>query len=130
MPFGMHMAFMHTSAHSHELKLHCNSIDCAGFRSLGCWYLNTRTGRLRTLEGRTADLSDDPTTRTDPVGKCGVAAREGNFNFFGVTLGHCISGSNLLSDYRHRRSGLCRDGRGGYNSNGNSFVMNVYQTAN
>ena len=98
-----------------------------GIRHRGCWYLNTRTGRLGTLEGLTPDLMDDPFTRDQPVSKCGVAAQTLNFNLFGVTLGYCISGSNLLSDYQYVSSQLCRDGIGGYNRNYGLFVMDVYE---
>lgn len=100
----------------------------SGLRYRGCWYLNTRTGRLGSLEKRTTELSDDPFTRTFPVSKCGVASQDGNYNYFGVTLGYCISGSNLLSDYQYVSSQLCRDGRGGYNQG--YFIMDVYQITN
>lgn len=95
----------------------------------GCWYLNTRSGRFRILEGLTADLSDSPFTRQNPVGKCGFAAASGaagtEYTIFGVTLGYCISGSNTLSDYQYVSSGLCQDNRGGYNQG--YFIMDVYE---
>ena len=91
----------------------------------GCYYLNTRSTRLLLLEGTTPDLSDDPFTRQNPVSKCGIAAQNQTYFFFGVTLGYCISGSNVFSDYTYYNSSLCRDGRGGYNRG--YFIMDVYE---
>ena len=70
---------------------------------------------------------DDPFTRENPVSKCGVSVERFNYNFFGITVGYCITGSNLLSDYQYVGSQLCRDGRGGYNPNGGFYVMDVYE---
>lgn len=80
------------------------------------------------MEGQTRDLSDSPFSRTFPVSKCGVASQERNYDYFGVTLGYCISGSNLLSDYQYVPSQLCREGRGGYSRG--YFIMDVYQITN
>ena len=105
-----------------------NPLIYSGLTHRGCWYLNNRNRRLGTLEGRTRDLSDNPITRVNPASKCGVAAQTLNFRFFGVTLGYCISGSNLLSDYQYVQSQLCRDARGGYNRG--FFIMDVYEVTN
>lgn len=103
-------------------------MQLSGLEYRGCWYLNTRTGRLGTLEGRNKDLSDDPFTRENPVSKCGLAAQNESFSFFGVSLGYCISGSNRLSDYQYVRSSLCRDGRGNYRNG--FFIMDVFEINN
>ena len=97
---------------------------CAGIRYRGCWYYNSRS-RIGSLEGRTHDLSDDPFTRVNPVSKCGIAAQRNNYNYFGVAIGYCLSGSNQLSQYQYFSSSRCRDGKGAY-SNG-WFIMDVYE---
>lgn len=73
-------------------------------------------------------MSDNPYTRVNPVSKCGIAAQDRSLRFFGVTLGYCISGSNLLSDYTYVQSRLCRDGKGSYSQG--FFVMDVYEVTN
>ena len=70
---------------------------------------------------------DDPFTRVNPVSKCGTAAQQLDFNFFGVTQGYCISGSNQLSDYQYVSSSFCRDGRGGFSKDFGMYVMDVYE---
>jgi len=83
---------------------------------------------LGLLEGLTPDLSDNPFTRTDPIRKCGQAARNFSFTLFAVSAKYCISGSNRLSDYQYVETTFCRDGVGGYISG--YFVMDVYQIVN
>lgn len=112
--FPFHVVYTHTIHHTYT-----------GIRHRGCWYLNTRSGRLGTLEGRTPALSDNPFTRQNPVSKCGIATQNENFFLFGVTLGYCISGSNNLQDYQYVTSGLCMNGRGGYSRG--YFIMDVYE---
>ena len=97
-----------------------------GIVSRGCWYLNTRGRRLGLLDGRPG-LTDDPFTRENPVSKCGLVAQRENYKFFGVSLGYCISGSNLLSDYQYVQSQLCQDGKGGYYRG--YFIMDVYEVS-
>lgn len=80
------------------------------------------------MEGRTPELSDNPFTRQNPVSKCGVAADNEMYKIIGVTLGYCISGSNMLSDYQYVSSSLCQDGRGGYSRG--YFIMDVYEITN
>ena len=79
---------------------------------------------LGLLEGLTEDISDDPLTRTEPIRKCGQAAREFQYSVFAVSIGYCISGSNRVRDYQYVRAGICNNGIGGYSSG--YFVMDVY----
>ena len=83
---------------------------------------------LTLLEEMTPDLSDEPSTRTDPIRKCGQAAQDFSFNFFALSANYCISGTNKSSDYQQKQSTLCRDGVGGYSLG--YFVMDVYQINN
>lgn len=110
-----------------SLRCYLSWLVFSGIQYRGCWYLNTRT-RLGTLEGRNRDLSDNPFSRTNPVSKCGLAAQNGSFFLFGVSLGYCISGSNRLADYQYVQSSLCRDGRGGYSRG--YFIMDVFEISN
>ena len=80
------------------------------------------------MEGETPDLSDNPRTRTNPIGKCGAAATR--YGLFSISTGYCISGSNRLSDYQYVRNTYCRNGVGGTvrATNGNLYyVMDVYR---
>ena len=82
------------------------------------------------LEGYTPDLSDNPFTRTQPVPKCGLGATEEGFQFFGVSVGYCISGSSDLNDYTiYHYPGYCYDGSGGvyYAGRYTYFFMDVYE---
>ena len=97
----------------------------AGIKYHGCWYFNSRSDQISLLEKTTPELRDSPLTRERPVSKCGVAAQKLNYDIFGITLGHCLSGTNRLSDYQYIASSLCRDGRGAYRRN--SFIMDVYE---
>ena len=83
---------------------------------------------LGLLEGTTHDLSDNPTTRRDPIRKCGSTAQRLGFNYFAVSAGYCISQSNDVNDYRYIPSSICDNGVGGY-ING-YFVMDVYEITN
>ena len=108
--------------HLSELKF-----MCLGLTYRGCWYLNVRNPALGLLEDSTPALSDDPNMRVRPVSKCGMAAQEQNFRFFGVTIGYCISGSNILNNYQYAQSQLCRNGTGAYNKQLGWFIMDVYE---
>ena len=99
-----------------------------GLQPIGCYYVPRFSRALGLLEGLTPDLSDNPFTRTDPVRKCGQAARSRSFTFFAVAAKYCISGSNRLSDYQYVAATFCRDGVGGYSQG--YFVMDVYQIVN
>ena len=82
------------------------------------------------MEGETADLSDNPRTRTNPIGKCGAGAQAGGYSIFSISTGYCISGSNRLSDYQYVQNTYCRNGVGGTirATNGNLYyVMDVYR---
>jgi len=99
-----------------------------GLQHIGCYYVPRFSRALGLLEGLTPDLSDNPFTRTDPIRKCGQAARNFSFTLFAVSAKYCISGSNRLSDYQYVETTFCRDGVGGYVSG--YFVMDVYQIVN
>ena len=67
------------------------------------------------IEGTTPDLSDDPLTRQKPVEKCGRAATQQGYEYFAVSIGYCISGSNNIEDYNNSNSyypGFCNNGVG------------------
>ena len=64
------------------------------------------------LEGTTAELTDNPLYREEPIRKCGTAAQLFGFNIFAVTVGYCISGSNDLENYQTVSSSLCQGGEG------------------
>ena len=105
------------------------SLSPPGIRHIGCYYYMPQLNHsLKLLEELTPDLSDEPSTRTDPIRKCGQAAQDFSFTFFALSAKYCISGSNKLSDYQQKQSTLCRDGVGGYSSG--YFVMDVYQINN
>ena len=73
-------------------------------------------------------LEDDPYNRTEPVRKCGQVAAEKNYEYFGVALGLCFSGSHDVSQFK--RSGpstICQNGTGNYFG---YFAMNLYQITN
>ena len=74
----------------------------------------------------TRDLSDSPTSRTEPVRKCGTASLDQGNTYFSLGgEGICFSGSNQISDYiGGGESQSCSDGRGNYF--GGQFVMDVY----
>ncbi len=96
-----------------------------GIRHLGCFYLNRYSRALRLLERLTPDLMDSPPTRTQPVRKCGLAAQQYSFDFFALSAGYCISGSNDFTDYQYVPSEACQDGKGAYVSG--YFIMDVYE---
>lgn len=80
------------------------------------------------MEKLTSDLSDDPTTRQNPIRKCAQAAQIYSYRLFAISIGYCISGSNRLSDYQYVRSEACREGRGAFASG--YFIMDVYAITN
>ncbi len=83
------------------------------------------------MEQIASQLTDEPTTRTDPVRKCGIAVLSLGYRVFALTAGgYCISGSNRLPLYQYSRSQLCVNGRGGYNNDTESFVLDVYVITN
>ncbi len=69
---------------------------------------------LYFLEGETEDLSDSPTSRDEPVRKCGSAAQLLGYQFFAVTVGYCISGSSSKAEYTifPANTDLCQGGIG------------------
>ena len=91
---------------------------------VGCYLIGRFAGNLGLLEGRTADLMDDPLTRTEPIRKCGVGAQQFGYRYFAISTGYCITGSNRRADYRRTSSDICSNGVGGV-INGN-FAMDVY----
>lgn len=101
----------------------------AGLQHVGCYFFPGYR-RLRLLEGTTTDLSDNPRTRTNPIGKCGAGAQASDYRIFSISTGYCISGSNRLSDYQYVQNTYCQNGVGGTvrSVNGNLYyVMDVYQ---
>ena len=101
-----------------------------GEEKVGCYLVPSSSDTLSLLEDTTAYLSDDPTTRTQPVAKCGLSAMEQGFNIFGVSVGYCISGSNNPDDYKDfYYPGYCSDGNGGvfYVGSFPYFFMDVYK---
>ena len=77
------------------------------------------------FEKMTTDLSDSPTSRTEPVRKCGSASLDQGNTYFSLGEGICFSGSNQISDYiGGGESQSCSDGRGNYF--GGQFVIDVY----
>ena len=104
---------------------------CIGLRYRGCWYLNVRDRKLGTLEGTTRELRDDASERIRPVSKCGMAVQRRGYDYFGVTVGICVTGSNNLEDYQYYASSLCRDGKGAYTQRYDGwFLMDVYEITN
>lgn len=83
---------------------------------------------MGSLEGTTKELSDNAFTRENPVGKCGMATMGRSLKLFGISLGYCISGSNLLRDYQWKSSESCQDGKGGYGEG--SFIIDLYEITN
>ncbi len=105
------------------------SIYAAGLQHVGCYFFPGYR-QLRLLEGETDDLTGNPRTRTNPIGKCGAGAQAGGYRIFSISTGYCISGSNRLSDYQYVQNTYCRNGVGGTvrATNGNLYyVMDVYQ---
>ena len=92
----------------------------------------SRSNTIKLLEGTTPELSDEPTTRTDAVAKCGLAATKQGYEYFGVSIGYCISGSNNSEDYNNTNSfypGWCVDGVGAVYYSGRYvyYFMDVYK---
>ena len=53
------------------------------------------------------------------------------YDYFGVTVGICLTGSNNLEDYQYYASSLCRDGKGAYTQRyGGWFLIDVYEITN
>lgn len=90
------------------------SVVTAGLTYVGCFYLVRRYAyNLLSLEGATEDLTDNYQNRTQPVRKCGQAAREYNYTTFSIINGYCISGSNDTDDYTvFGASDNCQNGTG------------------
>ena len=104
---------------------------CIGLRYGGCWYLNVKDRKLGSVEGTTRDLRHDASERIRPVSKCGMAVQRRGYDYFGVTEGICVTGSNNLEDYQYYASSLCRDGKGAYIQRyGGWFLMDVYEITN
>ncbi len=97
----------------------------SGLRHLGCYYVNRNSRALGLLERLTPDLQDNPTTRTQPLRKCALAAQQYSFDLFALSAGYCISGSNDIMDYQYVRSESCMDGKGAFVSG--YFIMDVYE---
>ncbi len=79
------------------------------------------------LEGTTPDLSDNPQGRLDPIRKCGVGAALQDIQYFSLSVGYCISGSNNINDYQvfEANEDFCYNGIGGYIEG--YFIMDVYE---
>ena len=76
-------------------------------------------------EKMTRDFSDSPTSRTEPVRKCGTSSLDQGNTYFSIGEGICFSGSNQISDYiGGGESQSCSGGRGNYF--GGQFVIDVY----
>lgn len=99
--------------------------DIAGLQHIGCYFVPRFSNRLALLEGQTPELSDDPRTRQNPIGKCGAGAQLAGYYHFAVSVGYCISGSDRLSDYQYVSNTYCSNGVGGYFRG--YFVMDVYR---
>ena len=96
-----------------------------GLRHIDCYYVPKFSGSLGLIEGQVEDVSDVPSSRRQPVRKCGQAATKLGYSLFAVSVNYCISGSNTVTDYRYVRAGLCKDGVGGYSRG--YFFMDVYR---
>ena len=99
-----------------------------GLQHVGCYFVNRFSRALGLMENLTPELSDNPTTRTNPIRKCATAAQQYSYRLFALSTGYCISGSNRRSDYQYVRSDTCRNGIGAYVSG--YFVMDVYEIVN
>ena len=101
-------------------------LHTAGLLHIGCYFVPQFSDMIGLLEGTTADLSDDPVTRTEPIRKCGMGAQQRDYQFFAISVGYCISGSTQVADYTSERSSnLCNDGVGAYFRG--HFLMDVYE---
>ena len=88
---------------------------------------------MKLLENTIPELSDEPSTRTQPVAKCGLGATKHGFDTFGVSVGYCISGSSDTTDYTiYHYPGYCSEGNGGIYYAGiyAYFFMDVYKVLN
>ena len=123
---------MHDSYYSNAHNAALNNlifVHTTGLQHVGCYFFPGYR-RLRLLEGDTPDLSDNPRTRTNPIGKCGAGAQASGYRVFSISTGYCISGSNRISDYQYVQNTFCQNGIGGTvrATNGNLYyVMDVYQ---
>ena len=90
---------------------------------MGCYRLPNLT--IQLFESAAELLSEDPSTRQDPVRRCGSAARRGGHTHFALALGMCYSGSDNLADYIVAgESEACDKGRG--NLLNGHFSIDVY----
>ena len=99
---------------------------------IGCNLVPSGSTTLKLLENTTPELSDNPLTRTEPVAKCGLAATNQGYKYFGVSTGYCISGSNNKEHYNNSDSyypGRCKDGVGAIHYRGRHtfYFMDVYE---
>ena len=103
-----------------------------GLVYIGCNLVPSTSAILELLEATTPELSDNPLNRTEPVAKCGLAAIKQRYEYFGVSIGYCISGSNNIEDYNNSNSyypGWCNDGVGEvyYSGSHTYYFMDVYK---
>ena len=105
---------------------------CLGLVYIGCNLVPSRNTTLKLLETNTTELSDDRLNHTKPVAKCGLAAIKQGYEYFGVSGGYCISGSNNSEHYNTNSSyysGWCNDGIGRvyYTGRYTYYFMDVYK---
>ncbi len=85
---------------------HCTE-PSAGLSQVGCY---TPPEGLKSLEGSTTDLSDDPKTRTEPVRKCATKAVQDGYKVFALVAGSCHSGVSSLEEFTAgNQSNLCTE---------------------
>ena len=76
-------------------------------------------------------ISETMSERIRSVIKCGIAVQTRGYDYFGVKVGNCVTGSNNLEDYQYYASFLCRDGKGAYTQRyGGWILMDVNKIMN
>lgn len=105
------------------------SLYTLGLVYIGC-FLSPETqseSPLRSYEGTSTDLQDDPIQRLEPVRKCGLAALNTSNTVFALALGECFSGSSVVGNYTVAgEASNCSGGRGGLGENG-VILLDVYE---
>lgn len=82
-----------------------HTLPCTGLTYVGCYQ---PPDGLKSYEGSTRSLSDDPQTREEPVRKCAAHALQEGYTLFALAGGSCYGGVSTSEDFTAAgESNLC-----------------------
>ena len=90
-------------------------VICPGYDTVGC-YKDTSDRAIQTLEGKDSILDGSYSSRTNPIGKCAVAAMRAGYSMFAVQHGGWCAASDTAAQTfdKYGKSTACKaDGEGG-----------------